>query len=508
MSVHRTMPWLRRAAMTALLAALLTACGSSPPQWLGPDVSSDPNAVTVHFLVQNVTDYALAIQVQMDGTKVIGGTADSHGKLPLHLGTLGRRHGGPGHARPRPERRPHGPYPPRPTPRAPGANPPRRNGRIHHGPAGSVGLLSERGVYELDEDTRVEADGEGRFRGRITDRWSIGAVPNGGYVLAVGLAAVRRAVEAPDPIVATAHYLRPTLPDGVRIDVEVVKAGKRYVTAEARLVQRGEERVRIVTTFGTLPPPEAGPQHVDGAPPPMPPPEACITARPAAMAPAIAERFDMRIDPASAPYLEGKRGTRAELRAEARLADGRPADLLSLAVFADAFPPAAFNVMPMGWVPTLEPPCTSARAPRRARCVPASRPASCSAGTWTRTASCGTRKAASSPSRVRLPSCPAEPARASPPRGQLDQPIDQEARLLEGLGRELAEERAHLFEDGIEARLVARLQDLGDLVRCLAEHPRDLGGARIEHLDRTVRARATGRSGAPSRRSRAGRPAR
>ena len=48
-------------------------------------------------------------------------------------------------------------------------------------------------------------------------------------------------------------------------------------------------------------------------------------------------------------------GHRAETSGWIRFRDGRPPDLLALALFADAFPPSIFRLLGrVGWVPTIE----------------------------------------------------------------------------------------------------------------------------------------------------------
>jgi len=103
-----------------------------------------------------------------------------------------------------------------------------------------------------------------------------------------------------------------------------------------------------------LPPPGEGPQHVASGPPELPPPDECLRDRPAGATPKIVDRFEMLVDPPSFAFMWGERSARAEVRGDMRFADGRPLDLRALAVAADAFPPPAFHVMDMGWVPTLE----------------------------------------------------------------------------------------------------------------------------------------------------------
>ena len=208
-------------------------------------------------------------------------------------------------------------------------------------------------MYELDEDTRVERLEDGRFRARITDRWSIGPVPNGGYVLAVVGRALAEAQSFPDPLAVTAHYLRPASVGEADVLVEIVKQGGTLSTLSARLIQDGSERVRVLASYGDLTRGE-GPRHVDGAPPEVPAPDAPAAERPLDRLPEIAKRFEQRLTPESLRWVDGQRSERAEIAGRVRLSDGRAPDALSLLLFADALPPPAFHVMDPGWVPTIE----------------------------------------------------------------------------------------------------------------------------------------------------------
>jgi hypothetical protein len=59
--------------------------------------------------------------------------------------------------------------------------------------------------YAFDADTRVDAAADGAFTATITDRWNaIGGRPNGGYVVALCLQALRRVMPFPDPLVVSA----------------------------------------------------------------------------------------------------------------------------------------------------------------------------------------------------------------------------------------------------------------------------------------------------------------
>lgn len=220
-----------------------------------------------------------------------------------------------------------------------------------------------RAMHLFDEDTRVERAGDGAWSSHLSDRWSIGHVPNGGYVLAVAMSALREALPGLDPLTVTAHYLRPASPGEARIEVEPVKAGRRFSTATARLLQAGGETIRVLATYGRLADASAA-LHVDGAPPELPPRASLAPAWHGAEASAgagggappisIRDRFDVRFDPATDGFLRGERAARAEIRAWLRFADGRLPDVHALGLVADALPPPVFQLLDARWVPTIE----------------------------------------------------------------------------------------------------------------------------------------------------------
>jgi acyl-CoA thioesterase len=212
--------------------------------------------------------------------------------------------------------------------------------------------------YAFDVDTAVEATGPGRWRGVVSERWDIGVVPNGGYVLCLALAALRESVGRPHPLSVTAHYLSPPTHGEVEVEVEVIKEGRTLSTASARLVQGGRTRLAALATFGDLRA-QVGPTLVAAVPPHLPDPDRCgwPAERPVALGfathPAIVDRVDFRPSPASAANLE-RRGGAASLEGWIRLRDGRPVDVDCLPLLVDAAPPAVFGAMETGWVPTLE----------------------------------------------------------------------------------------------------------------------------------------------------------
>ncbi len=190
----------------------------------------------------------------------------------------------------------------------------------------------------------------------VDPAWNIGDNPNGGYLVALAL---RRVFLPGDPDLApwsvTAHFLRPGIA-GARYEVEAetVKDGKTATFVQARLVQEGSERVRVAGVLGTVTPGASAGRVIEAAPPAIPPPADCPprSAGEQGVALPILDRLDIRIHPdqvragqAGDPVVSGW----------IRHRDGSPPDGVSLAVFADAFPPSVFGRFgAVGWVPTIE----------------------------------------------------------------------------------------------------------------------------------------------------------
>lgn len=209
--------------------------------------------------------------------------------------------------------------------------------------------------FQFDADTVLTADGEGCYRGAITERWGVlSGVPNGGYVMSVALRGLAMAAPQPEPLTMTAHFVRPARVGAVAVHTEVVKVGKRNATLAARLVQEGGEVLRALATFGRFAGPDEAPTAIAGEPPALPPREQCLSGGGAPALPEIARRFDNRLDPATMGWMMGQPSGDMVIRAWMRLADGREPDALAMPLFADGLPPPMFNRVSPGWVPTIE----------------------------------------------------------------------------------------------------------------------------------------------------------
>ena len=208
---------------------------------------------------------------------------------------------------------------------------------------------------EFDDDTAVAPAGAGRWSATVTPRWNIGAAPNGGYLLAIALRALREHTGRPDALTATAHYTSRPDVGPLQLDATPAVASRRHSTATIVGSQGGVERLRVTATFGDLGAAE-GPTRVDAAPPPLPPLDECLPLpKDVDGLPEITQRFDYVADPTDVGWFLGAPSGVGKVSGYLRFTDGRDPDTLALAVVADAFPPAVFNVLGgASWIPTLE----------------------------------------------------------------------------------------------------------------------------------------------------------
>jgi acyl-coenzyme A thioesterase PaaI-like protein len=220
----------------------------------------------------------------------------------------------------------------------------------------SRGRPDELGTFFTD--TRVERRDDDRFEATVTDRWSVmGHAPNGGYLMAVAARAMAAVAAHPHPVTVTAHFLRPPVPGDVTVDTEVLKTGRRHTHVGARLLQDGQECVRLLAGFADLDSAD-GPTEVHRQPLELPAVSACFDPNAAdtdGFAPPILRRFDHRMPPGAMDWIDGRPSGRGEISGYCRFADDEPMDVFGLLVVADAYPPAIFNAGgAVGWVPTVE----------------------------------------------------------------------------------------------------------------------------------------------------------
>jgi acyl-CoA thioesterase len=207
---------------------------------------------------------------------------------------------------------------------------------------------------QIDDETAVRADADGSYTTHLSGAWNIGANPNGGYAVLPVLRAMADAAGRPDPVSLTVHYLRPAVPDADgTIVTQLVRTGRTGTNLTATLTQDGEARLTVAAILGDLASPvsEAPDPALTVGAPAIPPPEDCVDRAELnqGIELPLLSRVDVRVRRDQPP------GPDAVVDGWIQLRDGTAPTTISLALLADAFPPAIHGkVERVGWVPTLE----------------------------------------------------------------------------------------------------------------------------------------------------------
>ena len=218
-------------------------------------------------------------------------------------------------------------------------------------------------MAEFDDATAVRRQLEGqRFDADLDQRWTIGSQrPNGGYLLAiVGRAALESAGAAGASqrhiVSANVQYISSPQVGPAEVSTEVLRVGRSATQVRGRLLQDDKVAVEALFTLGHLEPGSApwwdGTDKVD-----VPAEADCVALPPRGEGqdePSIRLVANQRFDPAGIGFVEGAPSGNGELRSWFRFADGRDADPLALLFVVDALPPATFDIVETGWVPTLD----------------------------------------------------------------------------------------------------------------------------------------------------------
>jgi acyl-CoA thioesterase len=201
--------------------------------------------------------------------------------------------------------------------------------------------------------TAVRPDGQGGWLAATPEGWDIYGKSNGGVLLATAARAMAAAVDRPDPLTVTAHYLSPGVAGDLGVATEVVKAGRRISTVSARVTQGDKAVVQLVGAFGDLTTLE-GPTLVTGERPEFPSPDDCA-ATGSTFSPALMSKIDVRLLPADTGFGSGEPHGAATMRGWFRLLDNEPMDVFTLLLAVDCYPPTIFNSgLAAGWTPTVE----------------------------------------------------------------------------------------------------------------------------------------------------------
>ena len=208
-------------------------------------------------------------------------------------------------------------------------------------------------MSQFAQDTAVVKVAENRWRGELRQGWRIGAVPNGGYVLAVAGRVLGEALGHPDPMSVNAFYLAPTVLGPIDCQVEILRAGRNTTHATVQMFQEEELKVQVTAAYTDLPG-LAGESWSAKPRPQYPAWEECTPSGQEKVE-FFRERVEIRLVSGVEVFSRREPNGSGEFRGWIRHRDGAPPDAISLLMFADAFAPPVFTLFgPLHWVPTVE----------------------------------------------------------------------------------------------------------------------------------------------------------
>jgi len=234
-------------------------------------------------------------------------------------------------------------------------------------------------LHRFDRDTALTLvetrpnDGVVVFDGRIDAGWWIIAGPNGGYLNAILLRAMRNAVADPvrEPRSQTTHFIARAKPGPVQLTVRVLRSGGSLSTVTTQLDQDGRLIAYSLAALGTPRMSEPPPMSFqDASMPQVASPVECELVANDGPVAAFRDRFEQRpVFGLGEPAMEAT----ATVGGWIRPSPGRAGDALMLATLSDAWRPAVFSKRPPGpqhrGVPTVEL-TVHYRAPAVAAAVP------------------------------------------------------------------------------------------------------------------------------------------
>lgn len=217
--------------------------------------------------------------------------------------------------------------------------------------------------HKYDEVTEVSRVADScLFQTTITDKFSIGGAPNGGYLMGLAMNAARQCVQHADPLSATGYYINKTDEHKLMdIHVEILSNSKSTSTVSVKCLQQNDLKVKFTITYGILGKMK-GLTKIDMVAPDLPPISECVDAmsllrKKMGSFLTIAHQVELRVpkeDEFAKTLLAGQRGDTAAVNGWGGFAGDRPLCLSSLCLLADCYPPPVLNVAQFAWVPTLE----------------------------------------------------------------------------------------------------------------------------------------------------------
>jgi len=230
-------------------------------------------------------------------------------------------------------------------------------------------IPTEQMMHLFDKDIQLKDIGHGKFAGTVSGNWSVNHNPNGGYLMAMIASAMLQKSDKNGTPIVTANYLARPVPGDAEIIVSEIARSRQFTRFEAKLLQKGEEKVRALGTFAARHH-DSGLERYEAHAPELPPYEDCVP-MPYMPQYTLFHNLELRLDPKCAGWLKGESARESLNQGYFSFADGRPVDPLALFLIIDAMPPAVMATQgATSWVPTIELSVSIRKTPttRRLKC--------------------------------------------------------------------------------------------------------------------------------------------
>lgn len=232
--------------------------------------------------------------------------------------------------------------------------------------------FSNKSIYtptSLTAAVKTRSVAEDTFEGFVTDRWSIGDAPNGGFLMMMALDAASQCTTHPDPLSCSTTFLnKADENEPVLLQVRRMMMSKSMSILHVTMRQKQVVRSEHTAIFGTLSDSNNPNIRSDGfdhsvkLPVELPPRQDCIYASPGwrkqfGKSLNIVSQTEAYVSPASPAakgMLRGKTTDHASVTTYLGLSNREIPSLSSMAFFNDAMFPPVLNLTSLGWVPTLQ----------------------------------------------------------------------------------------------------------------------------------------------------------
>ncbi|MDH7552357.1 MAG: thioesterase family protein [Spirochaetota bacterium] len=208
-------------------------------------------------------------------------------------------------------------------------------------------------MHVFDNDIHLIELRPKKYKGTISQNWLVGEIPNGGYLIALlGNAMAMHSDKKTTPIV-TANYISRCKPGDCEIHVECFAQSAQFNRYQAILYQEGKEKIRCWGTFAN----EKIECDIDKYETPVPQVaelQECV-AIPEVPNFTLSSYVDIRLDPYSAGWMQGKLRDESIQKGWISFRQEREYDIPALLLMSDVIPPAVFVSLGLvAWVPTIE----------------------------------------------------------------------------------------------------------------------------------------------------------